>query len=1331
MVSFDAIGTEMSHSGADDVFVFPASFAQQRLWFLAQLVPDNPFYNVAATVRLSGQLNLVALRQTFTEIVQRHEALRTNFAMVEGQLVQMIAPKLAISIPLINLQSLPEAEQEQVLRQCLLQEAHNSFDLTKDTLLRLKLYQLNSTRFVLFLGIHHIVADGWSMGILLREFSVLYSAYVLNQSPVLPELSIQYADFAQWQREWLQGEILEAHQSYWRQQLQDLPILALPTDRPRPAIPTYRGLTQSFCISHDLTLALGSLSQQHNVSLFITLLAAFQVLLYRYTGQTDIVVGTPIANRNRQELENLIGFFVNSLVLRVDLTGHPTFREVLSRVRRVALEAYQHQDLPFEQLVQLQPQRDPSRHPLFQVAIALQNTPVAALELSDLQLQPFDFDSGTTRLDLECHFYSSPTGLRGQCTYSTDLFEPATIARLLSHLQTLLASIVAQPDQAIATLPLLTVAEQQCLLDWQPPFHPLPDLCFHNLFELQVERTPTALAIVCGQEQLTYQELNNRSNQLAHFLQQQGVCSGAMVGVCLERSTHMIVAILAVLKAGGAYVPLDPNYPPQRLQSILEDTQLVVLITQSTLRSFVKTFAKQHLQIVDIDREKRTIIRQDQPNPANQVRLDQLAYVIYTSGSTGQPKGVLVLHRGVTNLALAQQQIFRVQVSDRVLQFASFSFDASVFEMVMALSVGASLHLIPDQDRGSTALWRFLRAQRLTIATLPPTVLKTIASDGLPDLQTMISAGEACSPDLAQRWANPNRRCFNAYGPTEATVWSTVAELFNDAKPTLGNAIPNVHLYVLDNHLQPVPIGIPGELYISGVGLAQGYLNRPTLTAERFIPNPLLSAASVSSQLYKTGDRVRYLADGNLEFLGREDDQIKFRGYRIELGEIEAVAHQHPAVLAAAIVVHETDIEHFQLVAYVVVQPWFSWENFDSYLREILPAYMIPNRVEILEKLPLTPTGKIDRHSLRTRNLSFSPQSLVSVPYTATEAKLATIWTQLLRQPQIHPADNFFELGGNSLLALQLMEQIEQHFQQRIALSSLFQASTLAQLAIELEQSTPANLKTTFATSRSCLVSLKRASHNRPFFCIHPIFGVVLPYCELAHHLAEHQPFYGVQSLGLDGKHSSLTNIAEMAAYYIQAIQSVQPQGPYLLGGWSFGGLVAFEMAHQLRQAGQTIALLALFDTPSPLRVHRPSLINIFNFLLTTVATSILPFLLEYAALWLRLNGSAIAQLIPPSSRLRLLDELTLPSLIKVFSGNQQAVQQYFPSRYSGKLTLFRASTPTLTGQAGAAMGWDQLAQAIEIIQVPGNHLSMLKRPHVKLLAQRLQQCISSAGSAV
>ncbi|MDZ8263789.1 non-ribosomal peptide synthetase [Nostoc sp. ChiQUE01b] len=880
----------------------PLSWAQERLWFLHQLEGESGAYTIPFTVRLVGNLNIKALEGALGEMVRRHEVLRTRFEVKHDKPVQVIAPNLTITLPMVDLQNIPDPWKQ--VEQQAINQAYKPFDLANDPVLRVMLWRVSQDEYVLLLAIHHIAADGWSIGVLIRELSIYYRAIVMGSSVVLPELPVQYADFTIWQRQWLTNQVLERQLNYWKQELAGAPpLLELPTDRPRTSIQTFRGGVERFQIDALLTQQLRQLSQESEATLFMTLLAGFVVLLSRYSGQTDLVVGSPIANRNHKETQLLIGFFVNTLALRFDLSQEPSFEALLAQVRQVTLNAYEHQDLPFEILVEeLQPERKLNRNPLVQVAFALQNAPTSPWDLPGLRVEQLLWRLDTVRVDLELHFWETPEGLNGFCYYSTDLFDAPMIARMMQHYQTLLAAIVAHPKQPVNRLPLLTAAEQQQLLvEWNATQADYPTQCLHQLFETQVEQNPDAVAIVFEAQQLTYQQLNAQANQLANYLQKQGVKPEMLVGICLERSLSMIVGLLGILKAGGAYVPLDPEYPSDRLGFILEDTQVSVVLTQQHL---LDKLPQHQAKLVFLDKVWSQISQNNQDNLNIGVTASHLANVIYTSGSTGKPKGVMVEHKGLCNLAQAQIQAFGVHSDSRILQFASFNFDACISEILMTWASGATLYLgIKDSIMPGMPLIERLRDYGITHITLPPSALAVLPIGELPTLQTIIVAGEACSAELIRQWS-VGRNFFNAYGPTEASVCATIAKCTPDGnKVTIGRPIANTQIYILDSQLQPVPIGIPGELHIGGVGLARGYLNRPDLTQEKFIPNPFSTLPH--SRLYKTGDLARYLSDGSIEFLGRIDYQVKIRGYRIELGEIEAVLSQLPEVEEAVVIARE------------------------------------------------------------------------------------------------------------------------------------------------------------------------------------------------------------------------------------------------------------------------------------------------------------------------------------------------------------------------------------------------------------------------------------------
>jgi amino acid adenylation domain-containing protein len=1041
----------------------PLSFAQQRLWFLDQLEVGSPFYNNPAAVRITGQLDVAALERSLNEIARRHEILRTSFATLDGKPVQVIASSLKLALPVVDLRHLPAHEREQEARRVMKEAAQQPFDLANGPLARLCLWRLNEEEYVALLVLHHIVSDGWSNGVLIRELATLYQAFSNGYDSPLPELKIQYADFAYWQRKWLQGEALTKQLTYWKEQLSGSPpLLQLPTDHPRPAVQSFRGAHHRFTFSAELTEKLKALSRQESVTLFMTLLAAFQTLLYRYSGQEDICVGTPIAGRNRAEIEDLIGFFVNTLVMRTDLAGDPGFRELLKRVREVALGAYTHQDVPFEMLVEeLRPVRELSHTPLFQVMLGLNNTPATAIELPGLSFHPIEVESGTARCDLLLELTERPEGLSGLLEYNTSLFEPATIARMSGHFQRLLEAVVADPAQRLSRLPLLTDTElKQLLIEWNQTEADYPhDQCIHHMFEAQVEKQPEALAVAFEKEQLTYQELNRRANQLAHYLRKLDVGPEKLVGICTERSIEMIVALLGVLKAEGAYLPLDPTYPTERLAFMLSDAQVVVLLTQKHLLDRLPPHPAQAIrQVICLDADWEQIARESDQNPSSSVTPENLAYCIYTSGSTGRPKGVLIPHRGLCSLAMVHRRVFGVDSSSRILQFAPFSFDVSVWETFMALVNGATLCLARQERLSSMdELHHLLQEQQITTLTLPPSVLSVLSAEGLPALKTVISGSEKCPKEVVKRWA-PGRGFFNAYGPTETTICSSIAPCDESltADPPIGRPLANTQFYILDRHLQPVPVGVPGELHIGGIGVARAYLNRPELTAKKFIQLRIEKAESDSELLvYKTGDLVRYRSDGNVEFLGRIDHQVKLRGFRIELGEIESVLEQHPAVREAAVIVREEGGRDKRLVAYVVAEEEGALEagELKRFLRSQLPEYMIPAAFVELKALPLLPNGKLDRAALPALDgvrLGLAPQ--YTAPRTEIEERLAAIWAELLKVDRIGVYDNFFELGGHSLLATQLVSRVRQAFGVELSLVSLFERPVIAALAEIISQ---------------------------------------------------------------------------------------------------------------------------------------------------------------------------------------------------------------------------------------------------------------------------------------
>ncbi|OUL18944.1 hypothetical protein BV372_33785 [Nostoc sp. T09] len=1030
----------------------PLSFAQQRLWFLSQLEPDSPAYNVNGAIKIQGAINIEALHYSINEIVKRHEVLRTKLIAVDGKAVQANAPELLLPLPIINLDELSENERENTTQQLIFEETQRPFDLAVEPLLRIKLLSLSEQEYILLFTMHHIISDGWSKGVLIRELATIYTEFVENKPSSLPELPIQYADFALWQREWLQGEQLQTQLDYWKQQLGgELPVLALPTDRPRPAVQTFAGKTLSFVLPNSLTEELKFLSKQEGVTLFMTLLAGFKTLLYRYTDQADILVGSPIANRNRSEIENLIGFFVNTLVLRTDLSGNPSFGELLKRVREATLGAYAHQDLPFEKLVEeLQPERNLSRTPLFQVMFAFQNAPTATLELPGLNIQPLEAESETAKFDLTLTIQNTAEKLTGTIEYNTDLFDETTISRLVKHFETLLAGIVANPQQQVGNLPLLTTTEQQQLLEWNnTEINFGNQLCLHQLFEAQVEKTPDAVAVVFENQHLTYQELNQQANQLAHYLQNLGVGAKVLVGICVERSLEMAIALLGILKAGGAYVPLDPAYPQERLAGMLVDSQLSVVLTQKPL---LENLPPHHAQVVCLDVEWEKISQQSACNPINKVTPENLAYVIYTSGSTGKPKGVQISHGAVVNFLMAMRQTPGLTAQDILLSVTTLSFDIAALEIYLPLTVGAQTVIVSRQEAADgIQLAKRLTASSATVMQATPATWRMLLAAGWSGNQQLkiLCGGEALDYALAQQLQQRAKEVWNLYGPTETTIWSAVHQVQNSV--AIGHPIANTQFYILDSYNQLVPIGVAGELHIGGAGLARGYLHQPELTVQKFISNPFNPDSS--ARLYKTGDLVRYLPDGTIEFLGRIDNQVKLRGFRIELGEIESVLNQHPDVQANVVIVREDKPGDQRLVAYIVNKSQQEINTFElrSLLQAKLPSYMLPTTFVILDKLPLTPNCKVDRKVLPAPEQTTGLEASFVPPRTPTEQIIVDIWADILGREQVGIYENFFNLGGHSLLATQVISRLREVFKIDLPLRSLFENPTIKNLVERIE----------------------------------------------------------------------------------------------------------------------------------------------------------------------------------------------------------------------------------------------------------------------------------------
>lgn len=1028
------------------------SFAQERLWFLSRYDAEVSLYNVPAVLRLKGTLNKKALHASLQEIVARHEVLRSSFSEIDGVAIPNIAP--AADLPILVVE-IAETEMEQFLRQ----QARLPFDLATGPVIRALLLQLGSQDHVLLIVLHHIVCDGWSLGIMLQELSELYDAFSRGAASPLAPLSIQYADFAVWQREWLEGALLVEQTAYWKTQLAGLEPLNLPTDRPHPLNRAFSGASENAIVAQSFTGELKSFSRQQGATLFMTLLTAFQILLRRYSGQTDIAVGSPIANRAVREIEPLIGFFVNTLVLRSALAADGSVAELLRQVREASLQAYAHQDIPFERLVEiLDPARNVSRTPLFQTMFVLQNTPLPNLPWNGIEVTPQMVETGTSKFDMTLAVRETDGELELSLEYSTELFDAERMKRLLQHYQAILKGMAGSLEMPASEIEILSDAEREHLLvEWNRTGSEYDrEKCLPALFEEQAARTPNALALVFEEQQLTYCELNQQANRLAHFLRAHGVGPETRVGICVERGPEMVVGLLGILKAGGVYVPLDPDYPKERLGWMLEDAQAPVLITQSNLEFQLPPYTG---KMIRLDAEWEQISRNSEANLASGVNGENLAYTIYTSGSTGKPKGVAVRHSGLLNLIHWHIQTYQVVANDRATQFASVSFDAAVWEIWPPLAVGASLWIVDEAARTAPEeLPGWLQRKGITVAFLPTPVAETVLSVDWPadtPLRHLLTGGDKLHHQLDQA---ATFILTNHYGPTENTVVATACAVDQAtsayAAPPIGKPIANAQVFVVDHAMKPVPAGVAGELYIGGEGLARGYLNRPELTAERFVPNPFVSNHTAGGErLYRTGDLVRWLEDGNLEFLGRIDQQVKIRGFRIELGEIEASLQESEGIRQALVIAWD-DAGEKRLVAYVTAQPGSTSAEIKAALRNRLPEYMVPSEIILLEQFPLTPNGKIDRRALPPPTKSRDEAAIHVEPRTPMEEMVAQIWAEFLGVQRPGREDDFFELGGHSLLAMRMLSRLRQIFNCELELRAIFQFPVLSDLAAHLESLT-------------------------------------------------------------------------------------------------------------------------------------------------------------------------------------------------------------------------------------------------------------------------------------
>jgi amino acid adenylation domain-containing protein len=1335
------------------------SSAQQRLWFLHLLDPASAAYNMpAAAMRLHGPLNRAALEAALDALVARHESLRTVFQSITDQPAQVVLPGVPVVWSRLDLSALPDDARDQTLQAEVKAAAETNFDLEAGPLFRAILLTLAPEEHVLLLPMHHIISDGWSLALLFRELAALYAGAIdPAHAPTLEPLTHHYADYANLEQAWFHTDEYRTEVNYWRAQLSGrLPVLQLPMDRPRPAFATTRGGIVQRWIDPALLAALKHLGQAEHATLFMTLLAAYYAFLHRYTGQTEFIVGTPVNGRTRPETRGMFGLFVNSVPMRCTVEGADTVRDLLARVRQRVLDAFEHQQLPFERLVEeLQPERDTSHAPVFQTMCVLQNIPKPSQQFGDLHMERLESHSGAVKLDLVMSLMERYSGPVLAMEYNADLFDAATIERMLDHFERLLHAAAAAPDTPVAQLDLLPPSERELLLH---TFNPAPtlyprDATAHALFEAQAERAPDAPALISDAGTIPYAQLNARANQLAHFLLARGVEPGATVAMFLEKSPDAIVAILAVLKAGAIYLPLDTTHPEARIQFMLHEAQPAVVITQAALLDALPVF---HGQTIAIDVVHADIAAQPTPNLTARTTAEQPAYIIFTSGSTGHPKGAVLAHRGLCNLVHGYMGRMCHEPGCRQLQFASYCFDASIAEIFTTLCNGAALVIAPrDAMADPESLTHILQRHQVTLATIPPSLLQLLAPESLPELRQLILAGERCPAGLAELWM-PGRKVYNAYGPTETTVCATV-HLCDGAYPQgppIGHPIDNVHVYVLDTHGQLAPIGVPGELCIGGPGVAMAYLGQPALTADRFVPDPFVTG----ERIYRSGDLVRWRADGQLEFLGRRDNQVKVRGFRVELGEIEATLQQQPGIRQAVVVARPDPSGAQRLVAYVVPhQGAPNAAELRAFLKERLPHYMVPSLFLSLDTLPVSPSGKVDRAALP------APQALEphtsDEPRTPTEKQLARIWCEVLALPRIGLHENFLDCGGHSLLAVQLMARVQKDFHLEAPLRWIFESPTVAALAARIEAAkSPLSEGRALAaqsTLPDVLVPL-RPGTAPAVFVFSPAGGTVYPYYPLAHALGASQPVYALQDPAMEGLRPPYETIEEMAAHYVDAIKVVQPEGPYHVAGWSLGAVVAFEVAQQLRAQGEDVGLVGLIEPGKAsaadkgtvrgwLRDRRASLalrISVGLSGLEATRDSLYLMLaskksgegkrggglrnLGSEAVWrLVLKRAQIGHVVSEDERLLLIKQPTSMKFMKIARVNIRAARRYKPKPYPGQVDLFRGSTLPEANDP-VISDWTALAGALPVHTIEGDHFSLVRNPASTTIAQIMTERVAA-----
>jgi len=1312
--------------------ISPMSYGQEQIWLSTQLCPAAPMYNECVTVGHHGPLDVLALQWSFNEVLRRHDAWRTTFEVRDGQPVQIVHEPLWRELPVVDLTGLPVEERKAQALRFATEDARRSIDAEHGPLIRAQLALLSDDDQRLFLTMHHITFDGVALyNVFLPELVQLYEAHQGGHADPLPEPALQYPDYAAWQREALTPDSLGKNLAFWRSQLDGVPAeLSLPTDRPRQPLRSFRGALERVDLSPELSRDLQALSRREGVTLFVTLLSAFAVLLQRYSGQADFVVGTVTAGRNRSELRRLLGYFLNVIPLRLDASPELTVRELLAKTREITLDAYSHDEAPFEILLrELKVERSPGRSPLFQVMFTLE-PPISPVS-EEWSLSQLDVDTGTAKFDLSVELDERPDGIIGRFEYNTDLFDRATIRQMMAHWSRILEEIVRDPNQTAGRLPMLSEQElRRQVVEWNATAIPYPaETPAHELFEAQADAQPEAPALIAPGRAMGYGELNRRANQLARHLGRLGVGPSTRVGICLERTPEFVASALAVLKAGAAFIPLDPSYPAQRLDFMIRDSDAVAIVAAP---GNAAKLAAAECPVVFVEPGWEAFTHESPANLGLAVGGRDVAYVMYTSGSTGSPKGVEVCHRGIARL-LFGTDFAQLDSSSTFLATAPASFDVSMFDLWGPLLRGGRCVLTDERVPSPAAIRDAIRDHGVNTMWLTASLFNSIvdeAPDALRGLRELVIGGEALSVPHVERALRllPAVQLVNGYGPTEATTFACCHRIPKDMPPgarsiPIGQPIGNTRAYVLDALGQPVPLGVAGELHIGGPGVARGYLNRPKLTQERFIPDPF--GDEPDARLYRTGDLARYRPDGAIEFLGRADGQVKVRGFRIELGEIEAALSGLAAIREAVVVVREDQPGQKRLAGYVVPATPIDASDLRQALQDRLPGYMVPSDFVFLEELPIGPTGKLDRGKLPApAQVGAARVPGTREPRDEIEATLVRLFQDLLSTSAVGVEDNFFVLGGDSLLAVRLLARVSNATGVDIPLSRLWEDATVAYLASLVRREQPASI------SSSPLLRLRQGT-KRPFFCAAPLDGNGFRFTELAQRLEEDRPFVAFRANWWDGKDRQPAGIREVAAHYVDHLRTAQPEGPYLLGGHSFGGAVAFEMAQLLTAQGQPVGLLAMLDCgPSHWAVSpgwsRRALANILRNLPGWVGEAATRGVGEWRDSLRQelsfLQGDTREQ--PGLDELWQMDEL--PASYRDFLRRQyDALIDYRPKPYPGRLTLFRARSRSLLRPHDRDLGWQPLvAGGIDTHSVPGTHLTALREPHVGTLAEQLSSCL-------